>query len=149
MNRSIKTFFLWLLIAVLPLQGMAAAVKTSCGTEHHSASNTIVQIKHATMQTHDAKMHHRHEQMAAHDMHADTVTMQDLFSGSPQPVKHKVKNAACSSCASCCIGAIALLSVATFSSGHDDGAFIVTAPAPLTASFIPSGLERPPKVLSA
>ena len=38
MNRVLVRFLLWLLIAALPLQGIAAAVKTCCGQTHAASA---------------------------------------------------------------------------------------------------------------
>jgi hypothetical protein len=39
MRRSIKTAVLWLLLAIMPVQGVAFAAMMVCGPDHHAAGN--------------------------------------------------------------------------------------------------------------
>jgi hypothetical protein len=46
MNRVLKTFLLWLLLAALPFQGFAAAVQASCGPmAHHGSSEMVMEAQ--------------------------------------------------------------------------------------------------------
>src|SRR6478672_5648940 len=98
MNRVFKTLLLWLLMAALPIQGMAAVVKASCGPRHHALS----------MQNAAPVVEHHHDAgSTSHVHHAfDTVSAGEPGDGSPD-VKPVQKTSYCSACATCCIGAAA------------------------------------------
>lgn len=134
MNRLFKTFLLWLLLAVLPLQGTAAAVQTSCGPmPHHGAAEMVMQ----------AQSHH-HEG----DDAADSVTVVAAKSaGDSADIKHKSSH--CSACAACCVGAVAPPSISALTSAYSSSLLEVVSPSPLVTGFIPAGLERPPKRITA
>lgn len=129
MKRAFHTFLLWLLIAALPLQGFAAALQASCGTSaHHEAAEMV-----ASAQSH---AQHDHEASAGH--HDDTGH-----------TAAKDKHSSCSACAACCISAIAPPSVSLPSMAHSNARPAASSPAPLITGFIPPGLERPPKRVTA
>ncbi|WP_283441370.1 hypothetical protein [Noviherbaspirillum suwonense] len=133
MNRVLKTFLVWLLLAALPLQGFAAAVQASCGpAAHHDAAEI-------TMQTES----HHHEGDAP-----DSVTVVAAKSaGDSADIKHK--GSLCSACAACCVGAVAPPSVPALISAYSSSLPEVISPSPLVTGFIPAGLERPPKRITA
>jgi hypothetical protein len=127
MRRFFKTLLLWLCILSLPVQGMAAVTRLSCAPAHHQA----VQVWAADHAGHDH--HASHGDAMAHDHH------QQDQQGQQQGADK------CSVCASCCTG---LGFVATFPQ------WPVAPPAhapwvatfkPLLPSFLPEGLERPPR----
>jgi hypothetical protein len=121
MNRVLVRYLLWVLIAALPLQGFAAAIKTCCGSSHANAAYSIDQ-----QAVHDHAPGHSH--MAAH-AHGKCST--------------------CSHCASCCLGAAALPSTPVFTPVFLTAPAVVLAPAPWVTGYIPDGLERPPRPFSA
>ncbi|MBK4738819.1 hypothetical protein [Noviherbaspirillum pedocola] len=138
MNRFLKTLLLWLLLAALPVQGMAAAAMAACGSTGHGGAETALSVEH---HQHEASMAMSNQGMP----HDHTVS---------DPAMHKahhVKHGAsvCGTCANCCPGALAL-SLAPISMPQRAAAFALPAyPSPLLTSFIPSALERPPKRLAA
>jgi hypothetical protein len=134
MNRVLKTFLLWLLLAALPLQGIAAAVQASCGPAAHDGAAEM------TMQ---AKSHH-HEGDGAADSASVVAASSD---GDSADIQHK--NSVCSACAACCVGAVAPPSISTLTPAYSTSLPAVSSPAPLVAGFIPAGLERPPKRITA
>jgi hypothetical protein len=145
MNRLLKTFLLWLLIAALPLQGVAAVVKASCGQRHHSA---FMAAGHASG--------HAHEDGAAHHGHGDMHETMSAADDEPPNVGNdspsdsaKQVHTACSACAACCVGAVAPPSSVALTSTFDKVSTALTPPASSFTGFIPPGLERPPKSLSA
>lgn len=142
MNRVLKTFFLWLLIATLPLQGIAAAMKASCGPGHH-----------ATALLNDAVDNHHHDGQAAADHHPDRTAisaLENLSSDMPDASSaRQLESSFCSSCASCCFGAIAPPPISLQTPIYSSSEFIVVTAPPLVTGFIPAGLERPPKPVSA
>lgn len=135
MHRFVKTLLLWLLIAGLPLQGLAAVTKMACGAVHGAAAS-----HHASPPAPAAASMHHHEH-AAH--HAEPVT--ELASAPAASSLAGYQDGYCSACSACCFGAWIppselkcepmVFQVATLSAD---------APASFVA-FIPPGLERPPR----
>jgi hypothetical protein len=134
MSRVFKTVMLWLLLAALPLQGFAAAVQTSCSPMTHHDSSEMV------MQAHS----HGHE---ADDAESSTTFVSAKPSGGSVDAKHK--SSFCSACATCCIGAVAPPSVSVMTPVYRSSLPVVSSPPALVAGFIPAGLERPPKRITA
>jgi hypothetical protein len=136
MNRFLKTLLLWLLLAALPVQGMAAAAMAACGSgKHHGAAPVL------------STAHHQHEAsmaMSTQDM--------DHVHTAPDPATHTAHHGghgagACGACVNCCAGAVAL-SPALIAIAQRAATIALPAyPSPLVTSFIPSALERPPKRL--
>jgi len=134
MNCVLKTFMLWLLLAALPLQGFAAAVQTSCGPmAHHDSSEMVMQGD-----SHD----HKGDGAANHS----TVAAAKSSGGS---VDTKHKSSFCSACATCCVGAVAPPSVSVLTPVYSSSLPVVSSLSPLVTGFIPAGLERPPKRITA
>lgn len=140
MNRSVKTFLVWLLMVVLPLHAAAASVGMSCAP---TGRHPVQHLAGAAMAQHqgggDVHAHHGggHADSAAHE--ADS-SAQDLV---------KKTHSSCSACSALCIGAVAppsaFLPLPTF----DGSEAVAVAPARLVAGFIPDGLQRPPRHPSA
>jgi hypothetical protein len=129
MIRFLKTLLLCLLLAALSFQGVAIAAQTSCGlAEHHALQRTAT---HA----------HQHENADKAGLHAGHHPDQD------QGAKHK--HSGCASCASCCAGATAPPLAFTPAPAQRVALPAVPAPSVFAASFLPAGLERPPKRVNA
>lgn len=143
MNRIFKTFLLWLVLAALPLQGMAAAIQASCGPAHHTAPASM------PSHTHEGVVgSHSHDGAAAHDTSdtlSDVTASAADFSSNSSIDNHAV----CSACAACCVGATAPPSGALLTPAYSSSETVVIAPTPLATGFVPAGLERPPKRFSA
>jgi len=120
MSRSLKNVLLWLLIAVLPLQGFAA-VMLHGWTAPAPVAAAMPAMDHAAMA------------MPSHD-----ACLQASSAGE----KH-----GCSASAACCIGAAVLPGLPGFTLPLDapdvHQAWLVTP----VAGYIPDGLERPPRFL--
>jgi hypothetical protein len=145
MNRILKTFLLWLLIAALPLQGMAAIIKASCGPRHHSLSPVTMSV-----------VEHHHDGSAAPHEHvnviADGTTVDfevanktDSKSADGEPVH---KTSYCSACAACCTGAVAPPPAVSLNPAFIAVEATVIPPVDSFIGFIPAGLERPPRPVS-
>lgn len=144
MNRALKTLLLWLLIAALPLQGLAAVIQASCGPAHHDGSEISAV---STQYHHDSEMALDHHDGAAatHHYASELPATSDHPSA---PDKHQ--SSVCSACAACCVGAVALISPPSiFIPAHTSSELVVISPSPLVTGFIPAGLERPPKHILA
>jgi hypothetical protein len=138
MPRSIKTFLLWLLLAALPVQGIAAAAMMSCRSGHESLEVSEPAVAHhhhdMAVPAHDAVAHndgahHSHHAHHGHDKHGATTS--------------------CSSCAACCVGAAAIPSGLAWTFVHNKSEPVIVSPSPFMTGHIPVGLERPPRALSA
>lgn len=140
MNRFLKTLLLWLLLAALPLQGMAAALQTACGpTERNGSSGTA-----ASMPSHH---HHDGDTGHAHVADGDTASESPTSSDKSSDAGHT--HSGCSACASCCVGAAAPPSTLDLPAVHGDSLPVVISPIPLVAGVVPGGLERPPRRVTA
>jgi hypothetical protein len=143
MPRIFKTLLLWLLMAALPLQGFAAAMRMSCGPEHHEALPAVAMAKahhHA-----GGSVHHHHDGM----MHAhDEEAANSAGSSDNRPDTNQHKSSFCSACAACCAGAAAPPSLMVWSPVFTSSEATFITPATLVTGFIPGGLERPPRQLS-
>lgn len=138
MNRFLKTFFLWLLIAVLPVQGFASAIEASCGSQHHGS----VALKAVTAEHHHdgvAGAQHHHEQTA--DSSGSSAHASTLGKVGDSGHKHSL----CGACATCCVGAVAPPSALAVPPSLSNTLPAVVTPPALATGFVPAGLERPPK----
>ena len=133
-------FLLWLLICLVPLQGIAASARSSCGPDHQLASFSSDALAHDIgngTSHHDAMLH-------AHAAPADASHTETGVDHA-----HKHKSAFCGTCGSCCIGAIALPSKTDWELPATTVSIDIISPAPLLTGYIPNGLERPPRYAPA
>jgi hypothetical protein len=142
MHRILKTFLLWLLIAALPIQGMAAVVKASCGPTHHQSVAAMMAEHH---HAHDGHHHHADANIAADEHRSASSTASDKASDKAQAQK----SAFCSACAACCFGAAAPPPVVFWSPTLVRSEAKPIPLAVLFTGYIPAGLERPPRHFSA
>jgi hypothetical protein len=97
---------------------------------------------------------HHHDDQAINMAHADAgdhgaAVKPDTAPGKSPDGKHKHEHAACSLCAHCCVAALALLSRQAPNPAWRNSLPVTAAPQPWLAGIVPSGLERPPKRLTA
>lgn len=147
MNRIFKTLLLWLLMAALPIQGFAAAIKASCGQAHLSSVPAVSIVK--THDHGDRLTNHHHADAtgdaSGHDEHGASSSVADKSSDA-KPIH---KSSYCSACALCCVGAVALPSSHNWTPEYSSSEFIISPPAVLATGYIPAGLERPPRQVAA
>ena len=142
MPRFLKTFLLWLLFAALPLQGVAAAMQMSCGPmAHHDLAGMATSAQTHNHDNHASASHR-------HDADADQAT-DHLASPGEKSSATKHAGSSCSACAACCIGAVAPPAASLATPAYSSSLPSVVTPAPLVTGFIPAGLERPPKRITA
>ncbi|MDB5841667.1 MAG: hypothetical protein JWQ23_3619 [Herminiimonas sp.] len=144
MNRFLKTFLIWLLIAVLPLHAVATTMSTSCGPIHHKAMQ-VVMLDHAHQHDSVATQSHHHGEAEAISSSADMSAADDIASETPNTHRH----ATCSGCTATCVGAAAPPSASNAIPAISGSEMVFVSPAPLVAGFIPGGLERPPRNIFA
>ena len=134
MSRFHRTLLAWALVALLPLQGYAAAAMISCGPMH------------AQQAARGATSHHSHASNAAGDSHKhhESAGMADEGSGHGSPTLPDLLKFKCSACAACCTGAAApspsMPSVAAIKSRAVTSLFYDWS----DHSIVLPGLDRPP-----
>ncbi|WP_089398562.1 hypothetical protein [Noviherbaspirillum humi] len=142
MTRLLKTLLLWLLMAALPLQGLAAVVKSACAPAEHAtmiAANADAGHRHAAGTAHH---HHDGAEASAHGAAHDTVK-----AAKAEAPAHK--HASCSACATCCVGALAPPTPSLTTPDHAGSELVVLSPPALAVAHLTAGQERPPKPVSA
>jgi hypothetical protein len=127
MNRALKNLLLWLLISLLPIQGMAAVISASC--------SQAASVQHGATAHHAAQAHCPSDSV-------DTAADSASGSASDSAATH---HASCSACAACCIGASAPPSTPAPATGHALSESRFAALGMPGNGFIPTGLERPPR----
>ena len=143
MNRTLKTLLLWLLIAVLPLNAVAAAMGMSCSAVHDRSA--------ATASVHSAG--HQDSSIAASE-HRATGDHEDGLEMSAQTEVvsdggHGLGHSTCSVCSAFCVGAVAPPPTVIPAPPPNGAEIVLISPTPLVAGFIPDGHKRPPRLLSA
>lgn len=135
---------LWLLMALLPLQGTASVIKMPCGTRHHQSAVVGVSKKDVPL---GASLSLRH----VADMPLQTeppATLESQNAASAKTFAKKNPNSStCSICASCCVGAIAPPQVLAPLPVPGISKAAISSPSVPYPGHIPFGLERPPKPL--
>jgi hypothetical protein len=145
MNRVLKTFLLWLLMAALPLQGMAAVIKASCGPRHHDISSSMLTVM--GNHSHDESVGPHHHDEAGNIVVADDA--EEASSSKSAESKQGPHLSYCSACAACCFGAAAPPPSVFLTPVFSTVEAAVIPPVVSFTGFIPAGLERPPRHLSA
>lgn len=142
MNRSLKTFLIWLLMAILPLHAVAASVGMSCAPDSS-------QVSHKVERTDAAHLGAGIEMHAHHGAHASDAG----DSGSDthaQPAKfEKQAHSSCSACSALCAGAVAPPSAFLAVPSFDGSDIFLVSPMAMVPGFIPDGPQRPPRRQSA
>lgn len=147
MFRTFKTFLIWLLIAALPIQCLAAVVKASCGPRHHSFSPVVMNVaEHHHDNGAAPYRHHSVDTEAVPDASAVSDAASEDASSMETPT-HKISY--CSACAACCFGAVAPPSSPAWTPAFSSKESAVIPPKVSFVGYIPAGLERPPRHLSA
>lgn len=122
--RLFVRYLLWILIVALPLQGGAAAF-TSCGAERVHASAQAHQIESANAGA-DTSMAHEH-------------------CGNKSSKESGPSHGKCSSCASCCVGALAPPAVLTILPSSSFSTFASPEVELAMTTYFPATLKRPPR----
>jgi hypothetical protein len=144
MNRFLKTLLIWILIAVVPLNAVAATIGMSCGPGHQKAMERAM-AQDASHAMHEDTGHHHEMTNKSVSHHASAMSAADVDSGAADEPAHS----ACSACSVFCVGAVAppsvFASIPAFGGSED----VVISAAPPVTGFIPEGLRRPPRQISA
>lgn len=136
MRCVVRTVLVWLMALAIPVQGLAAAGMRHCGV---GPGPVTVAVSGAAMQTHAYAHSHSHaDDGPAHDAHHAHHAHADA-----PDAGH-----ACSACAACCVS-LGLPAPALRLPAPPPEAGISSLPMTRLYSFVPSGLERPPRTLRA
>lgn len=137
MNRTLTTFLVWLMMAVLPLHTVAAAANMSCVPPIEPAQR-VAMASHASHLTSDQP--HAH-----HGAHAAAKASPDA-SDDAHPAKAGTSvHSSCSACSAFCAGAVAPPSFSLPLPAADGSEPVIVSRADIVAGFIPDGLQRPPR----
>lgn len=141
MTRTVKTFLIWLLMALLPLHAVAASIGMSCAlvgqqVPHHAAGQAAHHAPAA-----DAHAHHGADAASSLDQAAPD-------DGGAQAQSAKQPHSSCSACSSFCAGAVAPPSALQSLPSFGGSTAVLVTPSAVLAGFIPDGPQRPPRHLS-
>lgn len=131
MIRTLKLLLLYLVMAALPLQGMAAVMKQACAPDPArqtaSDSRAVKKAQHR-VKARSAKAHGAagaQEPAASH------------------PAQHD--DSGCGACLGCCVGGAAPPLAEAGRTPHDSTEQYLSSHHSLLAGYIPDGIERPPR----
>jgi hypothetical protein len=142
MWRVVRLTLMWLLAVALPLQGLSAATMLACGVGQHE--HTISEVDSHPHGGEGVAVHtHTHVADASQHEHADVDHSDPGQTGLHGGGVHK-----CSACASCCVSAVVPTQAISFDPVKLTDFFAPLA-ARTVATFVPEGLERPPRLFLA
>jgi hypothetical protein len=147
MRSWIRPALMWLLVVVVPVQGLAAGMMVSCGPNHARMAQMSDHLQHEVA---EGKAHHHETSSAPADVGSvqpSHESLSDLPVGSESPLD-KVAKFKCSACAACCTATAIPTSVYTFDACASTSlqASVSMSLAPV---FLTEGPERPPRLLLA
>jgi hypothetical protein len=146
MWSTIRAMLVWMIVLAMPVQGFAAAGMLHCVAGHGAAGA----VSASTAGDPGARSAPPEPRPGAHAHHAADTPMghghHDTMHASVSQVDDPVSSAhACSACAVCC--AVVALPGGIRMTLEPEGRFFGPPGSPGAApSFVPSGLERPPRV---
>lgn len=140
MNRTLKTYVLWLLIAVMPFQAFAANVLRACGSSHQSMSMVASAMDHGNVS--DISDGAGMDQPSGQDDHCPEMASSSKQSSETST---SIKHGSCSACAACSVGAFAPPQLLTFKPSFSNAEVYETFGSTFVGGFIPDSLERPPR----
>ena len=147
MRSWFRTALMWLLVAVIPVQGLAAGMMVSCGPNHARMAQMSDHLQHEVAE--GAAHHHETGPASADvgDAQPSQESLSELSAGSESPLD-KIAKFKCSACAACCTATAIPTSVYTFDACESTSlqASVLMSMAPV---FLTEGPERPPRFLLA
>jgi hypothetical protein len=146
MKSRFRTVVMCLLMAALPLQGLAAAAMLNCGPSHHRMATQGTGPDAAPHPAHGAD-HHGPASHAGHE-HMGSPTPASAADPSENTSDHdpltKLSQYKCSACASCCLGLALPSTIVSFDASVSSDTVEPGMPQ-AAAVFLTDGLERPPR----
>ena len=154
MSTRLRNALMWVLVAALPLQSVAAATMLHCGSLPNSAAHAHEDADRPAHAHDDHAMggHHGHHAVA-NASEETTASPSGAVAPSTQgqdgghTLLHDAKGK-CSACASCCTAAALPSAIQSFDATPPTYFFAPSAPL-VTPVFITAGPERPPRLLFA
>lgn len=146
MRLSLRSLLIWLMVLALPIQAVAAA-----GMQHCGAAHRLMQV--ASMGAVAPDVHDPVHEATPHE-HADFGTSLDAGMSAGDSSDQGVNTSAlgddftCSACANCC-SAVALPASLVRLPAPSIEDHAAALPAPEVVSFMPGGIERPPRTFLA
>ena len=139
MRFLLRSLLVWLMALALPLQGIAAAGMQACGPTHGHTGPVVASAHesvhgHAAMRSVHGDVHGEAHAPALQHPSADT----ELPAAGHQ----------CGACAACC-PAVALPAALVLPAVPLSETVVIPAAPARLASFVPPGLERPPRAILA
>lgn len=162
MSRLVRRFVVWLLVAIVPVQGYAVVTMAACGPIHERMSA-------ATTRSHAGAVagvsHHGGSELRAHDHRAHEHGAREVSVSAPQdhgvvaPAAETTVLGAeravdfdsfsCSVCAACCVGAVVPAGEVSLEvAAPSPGTLRPSSAARLTAVTL-DGPDRPPRLILA
>jgi hypothetical protein len=146
MTRFFKTLLIWILVAVVPLHAVAATVGMSCAPAHQQAMQVVMSHDATHAMSDDTGHHHDRAEHAGE--HSAAAMSADTDAGDTDRPDHST-HSTCSACSAFCMGAAAPPSVSVSLPPFSGSENVVVSAAPRVSGFIPEGLRRPPRHISA
>lgn len=146
MRLSLRSLLIWLMVLAMPIQAVAAAGMQHCGAAHRLMQ--VGSIAAVALDGHDPV----HE--ATPHQHADTDAGLDSEMGAGDPSDAGLNATAlgddytCSACANSCSGVALPASLVQLPAPSIE-AHAAALPATDVASFMPGGIDRPPRTVLA
>lgn len=137
MNRIFKKLLVWLLVAVLPLQAVAASLGVSCAPVHQQSVQDV-----------QSRAVNHHEPVAdAHAGHGSGHASQapGADGEAPHHDAGKLSHSSCSACSAFCVGAVAPPSFRFPVPDVDGSDAVIVSPSVFAVGFIQDGPQRPPR----
>ena len=155
MRLVLRAVLVWLMVLALPVQGFAVAAMLHCGPAQGPVSLAAEGVQ--TVDTAAAADHAHHHQAGAADAHVDVDahanTHADAVAADVPADVHSHHAAAgdratgdhqCSVCAACCLALALPAAMIRLQPVLVDATFSRSA-LPALPSFVPTGLDRPPR----
>lgn len=146
MRFSVRSLLIWLMVLAVPVQAIAASGMQHCGPAHQlmQAGLTAASSSDEHDETQDGAPH---EHVQAATVSVDLQTADDV-SDAALKATALGNDYTCSACANCC-SAVGLPSAVVLLPEPPIAAHASAPPAAALFSFVPGGLDRPPRTFLA
>jgi len=139
MRRLTRILMLWMLIVSLPIQGIAGAITLPCTMVHTEAASATAAVED---ECDDPEM----SMPAAHSGAQDSAKEASSHGSPPCEKCTHNQHSSCRACANCGLGASAPPSFAGSRAPRADFANAYINPTSSFTGWIPSRIERPPRL---
>lgn len=141
MRLSLRSLLIWLMVLALPIQAVAAA-----GMQHCGAAHRLMQVASTGAGAPD--VHDPVHEATPHEHDFDAGMSADDSSDQGVNTSALGDDFTCSACANCC-SAVALPASLVRLPAPSIEDHAAALPAPEVVSFMPGGIERPPRTFLA